>query len=272
MILILLLFLAVYTAAFSGYLVQNPDYSQLDADTLETMEFRQMQLGDWILSEPPDYDRLTALMISANYDLRPLKGENKNTENWQEIRRDLLRTKPEEYEALKQAYTMILSDISCFPVPLSVNAETPDITYSDTFGEGRTYGGERIHEGCDLMGNAMPRGFYPVLSMTAGTVEQVGWLEKGGWRIGIRTPSGAYFYYAHLYRYSRSWQTGDTVQSGTLLGFMGDSGYWSEGTVGMFDVHLHLGIYIPTEHYHELSVNPYWILRFSESFRTRADF
>ena len=122
------------------------------------------------------------------------------------------------------------------------------------------------------MGNAMPRGFYPVLAMTAGTVEQVGWLEKGGWRIGIRTPSGAYFYYAHLYSYSRSWQTGDTVQSGTLLGFMGDSGYGSEGTVGMFDVHLHLGIYIPTEHYHELSVNPYWILRFSESFRTRADF
>ena len=66
MILILLLFLAVYTAAFSGYLVQNPDYSQLDADTLETMEFRQMQLGYWILSEQPDYDRLTALMNSAN--------------------------------------------------------------------------------------------------------------------------------------------------------------------------------------------------------------
>ena len=45
MILILLLFLAVYTAAFSGYLVQNPDYSQLDADTLETMASRRTMTG-----------------------------------------------------------------------------------------------------------------------------------------------------------------------------------------------------------------------------------
>ena len=35
-----------------------------------------------------------------------------------------------------------------------------------------------------------------------------------------------------------------------------------ENTMGKFDVHLHLGIYIQTERMEELSVNPYWILRF----------
>ena len=45
---------------------------------------------------------------------------------------------------------------------------------------------------------------------------------------------------------------------------MGDTGYGEEGTSGKFAVHLHLGIYIRTEHTEELSVNPYWILRFLE--------
>ena len=64
--------------------------------------------------------------------------------------------------------------------------------------------------------------------MSSGTVEKVGWLELGGWRIGIRSPSGAYLYYAHLYSYSRDWKEGDTVEAGELLGFMGDSGYGRE--------------------------------------------
>ena len=61
---------------------------------------------------------------------------------------------------------------------------------------------------------------------------------------------------------------GDTVKAGQLLGFMGDSGYGKEeNTVGQFPVHLHVGIYIRTAHYEELSVNPYWILRFLEKRR-----
>ena len=46
---------------------------------------------------------------------------------------------------------------------------------------------------------------------------------------------------------------------------MGDTGYGkTEGTIGNFDVHLHLGIYIRTDHLEEMSVNPYWILRYLE--------
>ena len=104
--------------------------------------------------------------------------------------------------------------------------------------------------------------------MSDGVVERIGWLEMGGWRIGIRCPGGAYLYYAHLYDYARNFQEGDQVKAGELLGYMGDTGYGkTEGTTGNFDVHLHLGIYIKTDHNEEMSVNPFWILKYLEKRR-----
>ena len=102
------------------------------------------------------------------------------------------------------------------------------------------------------------RGRYPVVSMSDGVVTNIGWLEKGGYRIGITSPNGVYFYYAHLESYA-SVKEGDDIQAGELLGFMGDSGYGEEGTVGKFDVHLHLGIY-SWDTGEEISVNPYYVL------------
>lgn len=96
--------------------------------------------------------------------------------------------------------------------------------------------------------------------MTSGVVTNLGWLEQGGYRIGITSPSGGYFYYAHLDSYINI-SEGDTVYAGQLLGYMGDSGYGEEGTTGMFITHLHVGIYIEVDGV-EISVNPYWILRF----------
>ena len=46
-----------------------------------------------------------------------------------------------------------------------------------------------------------------------------------------------------------------------MLGYVGDSGYVEEGTVGQFAVHLHFGIYIQTADGREVSVDPYWILK-----------
>ena len=46
-------------------------------------------------------------------------------------------------------------------------------------------------------------GYYPVVSMTDGVVTEKGWLEKGGWRIGITAPTGAYFY-MHIWILMRS--------------------------------------------------------------------
>ena len=96
--------------------------------------------------------------------------------------------------------------------------------------EERSFGGERVHEGCDLFGGCGAADFYPIISMTDGSVEAVGWLPLGGYRIGIRSPSGGYFYYAHLSSYERDWKEGDSIKAGEILGFMGDTGYGSEGT------------------------------------------
>ena len=66
---------------------------------------------------------------------------------------------------------------------------------------------------------------------------------------------------------------GDQVKGGELLGFMGDSGYGEEeGTVGKFAVHLHLGIYIEDETGEEMSVNPYWVLKWLEGRRLKYQF
>ncbi|MCD7735636.1 MAG: M23 family metallopeptidase, partial [Lachnospiraceae bacterium] len=84
------------------------------------------------------------------------------------------------------------------------------------------------------------------------------------YRIGIRSGSGGYFYYAHLDSYAREFAIGESVYAGEQLGLMGDSGYGGEGTRGRFAVHLHLGIYIRTEQSEEISVNPYWVLRYAQ--------
>ncbi len=169
------------------------------------------------------------------------------------------------YRRLCGYYKAVLNDIRYFPVP-KLAGDNEDITYVDTWSELRSYGGKRRHEGCDIMAKNNIRGFYPIISITEGVIEKIGWLEQGGYRIGIRSSSGGYFYYAHLASYAEGMKEGDEVLAGQLLGFMGDSGYGKEGTIGQFDVHLHLGIYVQTEA-GELSVNPYSVLKLIEKNR-----
>ena len=93
-------------------------------------------------------------------------------------------------------------------------------------------------------------------------LEKVGWLPLGGYRIGIRSPGGGYFYYAHLSSYAREFQTGEQIKAGEVLGFLGDTGYGEEGTAGKFVPHLHLGIYVRTQTEEEHALNPYPVLQF----------
>lgn len=271
--MILLLILAVFQVIVTDYLITNPDFYQLDAYTWESDEFRAMNLGDHVAQmDTIDLDEITSLMIEQEYDLTGLSTE-KTLSGFDLVSKQLQSRRPAEYRKLRNAYAAIFQDLRYFPIPASTVQATSDISYEDGWMDSRTYGGDRHHEGCDIMGTAMPRGFYPVVSISDGVVEKIGWLEQGGWRIGIRTPSGIYLYYAHLYDYSQEFKEGDSVKAGQLLGFMGDSGYSAvEGTVGNFEVHLHLGIYLKTDHYEELSVNPYWILRYLEKYRLKYSY
>ncbi len=181
---------------------------------------------------------------------------------------------PEEEQArvYYELYENIWKDLEYFPVPLSTKNPDADIRFEDSWMFERSYGGSYGHEGTDLMPDTNVSGVYPVLSMTDGVVEKIGWLEKGGYRIGIRSVHDVYFYYAHLDSYARDFQPGDTVRAGELLGLMGDTGYGQEGTRGKFDVHLHVGIYVRTEQIPELAVNPYWFLKFLEARKLSYDY
>lgn len=173
----------------------------------------------------------------------------------------------EQARSYYELYENIWKDLEYFPVPLSTRNPNAQIQFEDSWMFERSYGGSYGHEGTDLMPDTNVAGVYPVLSMTDGVVEKIGWLEKGGYRIGIRGPHDGYFYYAHLDSYAKDFQTGDVVRAGDLLGFMGDTGYGQEGTRGKFDVHLHIGIYVRTGQIPELAVNPYWFLRYLEAHK-----
>ncbi len=150
-----------------------------------------------------------------------------------------------------------------FPVPVSTLDSSLETSYIDGWMCERNYAGKRRHEGTDIMASENKRGLYPVVSMTDGVITNLGWLEKGGYRIGITTEAGTYYYYAHLDSYANI-EEGMEVKAGELLGYMGDSGYGEEGTTGKFDVHLHVGIYF-YEDGSEVSVNPYHLLKFLEN-------
>lgn len=165
----------------------------------------------------------------------------------------------EVYDAeFRNIYESIVQDIRCFPVEKSYMQE---VEYVDSWYGERTFGGDRVHEGTDVMDKSNTPGRIPVVSMTDGVIRNMGWLKLGGWRIGIESPQGIYYYYAHLYSYASGLKPGNTIYAGQLLGFMGNSGYGEEGTTGMFDVHLHIGIYFYEENGKEISINPYSFLR-----------
>ena len=176
----------------------------------------------------------------------------------------------ETWEPYAVYYQKLLSGIKCFPV-VSDKKEKEGISFEDSWGMSRSYGGKRLHEGTDLMPPKNQRDTFAVVSVCDGVVEKIGWLELGGYRIGIRSKTGTYFYYAHLSSYAEGMKQGKTVKAGELLGYMGDSGYGKEGTVGKFPVHLHFGIYF-TAGDKEISVNPYPILKAMEKPLSTARF
>lgn len=135
---------------------------------------------------------------------------------------------------LYKHFKTINLDAHVFPVPTTYN-----YSYKGTWGANRGWGGRRIHEGTDLFADYGT----PVRSTSYGVIEVKGWNNFGGWRIGIRDNHNSYHYYAHLSSFSKSIKIGDIVKPGTIIGYVGSSGYGKEGTSGKFPPHLHYGIY-----------------------------
>lgn len=147
-------------------------------------------------------------------------------------------------------------------------------SHCDDFGVGRSFGFARKHLGHDLMGSLGT----PIVAVEGGIVEAMGWNRYGGWRIGIRSfDSKRYYYYAHLQKdhpFADGLATGDVVQAGDVIGFMGRTGYSDKENVNNIEtVHLHFGMQLvfdesQKECLSEIWIDVYDIVRLLESHRS----
>ena len=263
----------IFTTAMTYFILSLQDYDRdlakrnrllVTEDTIEELRSLKIsaeqleQFEEWAEENSVSrYEYLLAWLLTGE--------EKKDQLDWYVQHMDL---EMKDYETLMGYLMAVFEDLTYFPVPLSLVHTEAGVSYVDSWMFERTFGGKRGHEGTDIMADINKRGRYPVISMTDGVVEQVGWLTKGGYRLGIRSSHGGYFYYAHLYDYARDFQPGDLVKAGEWIGFMGDSGYSEvEGTVGNFDVHLHVGIYVNLPDGSEMSINPYVPLQYLEAHK-----
>lgn len=203
--------------------------------------------------------------ICRIYRQEPVRSSVKTKEAHIELLREMnleqLEREESAYQELnRQWMSQFLEEAKYFPIPISSTNPKQFVSYVNSWGMGRTYGGNRQHEGTDIMADYNVSGYYPVISVSDGVVEKIGWLELGGYRLLIRCQSGGKFYYAHLSGYAEGITEGTKVSAGQLIGYMGDTGYGAEGTTGKFPVHLHFGIYV-TYQGEEISVNPYYLLK-----------
>ncbi len=136
-------------------------------------------------------------------------------------------------------------------------------TYQNDYGNSRSFsmnGQGRSHEGIDIYANQ----WVPIFSVDDGRIVRMGWNTYGGWRLSIQSDNGIAFYYAHMAGYANGIKKGKWVKKGQLIGYAGSTGYGAEGTVGMFEPHLHFGMY-DTNTTRWKSLNPYWLLRWWET-------
>ena len=266
---ILFVFLAAFFCQIGLHEVYEEGKSErLHANTVQTVAFRRQYVTEEMESyiqkaEDPGRDLgIYWLETKFGYETFPWQISG---ETFQEREKRWKRNP--SYESYRNTCRAIWNTGKYFRIPVSEMPGSRFVSCAVSWMEERNYGGKRGHEGTDLMAGENVRGLYPIISITDGTVAKIGWLEKGGNRIGIWTEAGAYFYYAHLDSYANL-KVGDQVKAGQLLGFMGDTGYGEAGTKGMFPVHLHLGIYIYPDGT-EMSINPYAILKYAEQKKLR---
>lgn len=264
-VIILLCFISINIInSIAYYLVLlNSDVISMENEKIRDLDI-EVNLDD-IKKAANDYgineaEFLIVLTVSNNYKIDNSCLSKLDKSSFIKKRNILINKHPKDFQVLKRFYTGILNDIEYFPVAKSTSEKRKFVSYINSWGSERTYGGKRRHEGTDIMADDNVTGIYPVVSASCGTIINMGWLELGGYRIGILSDNGIYYYYAHLESFEASLKEGDTVKAGQLIGFMGNTGYSKvEGTSGKFDVHLHFGIYY-SDADREISYNPYWIL------------
>ena len=133
-------------------------------------------------------------------------------------------------------------------------------SHFDDFGASRSYGYQRLHSGHDMMGSVGT----PIACVETGVIEELGWNQYGGWRIGVRSLDGLrYYYYAHLRKdhpYQTALKKGDIVTGGAVIGYMGRTGYSvKENVNNIRETHLHWGMQLVFDESEKDGVTQLWI-------------
>lgn len=133
------------------------------------------------------------------------------------------------------AASRMLWDISRASPPIELPVPVQGVRarqIADTFGAPR--GRDRTHQGVDIFAK---RG-TPIVSATRGIVVSVRDGGLGGKQVWVLGPGRERHYYAHLDDWAADLSTGQVVQPGDVLGYVGTTGN-AQGT----PPHLHYGIY-----------------------------
>lgn len=271
---VLLIFLVIY---IKGLIFDTPKKGNINADNIAAFSF-----------SPDTFTSIRELSEKYSIDFYEMLSLYCMECSFYQSKEVNIRTKEEieqafvvNYKVIKNSYKSktikqysemlknTLEEVKYFPIMEDAGdgaSRDLDYIYSDSWGSVREYKGTRKHEGCDILDRENIRGRIAVCSMTDGVIENIGWNELGGYRLGIKTASGTYYYYAHLDRFAEGLEQGGTVTAGQLIGFMGDTGYGKkEGSKGNFAVHLHVGIMPDSKIKKDFWINPYPFLRYIES-------
>lgn len=165
-----------------------------------------------------------------------------------------------------EIYKQFIYDVKYFPI-----VKHKDYSFEQSWKESSLFEEKRLHYGVDIIDPKNSTGKVPIISMTNGVIENVGWNDTGGYRVGIRSTGGAYFYYAHLSELPTHLKKGDAINAGEYIGLMGNTGYGKEGTSGKVPVHLHIGIAVKNKEGKEFWINPYPVLQYIESSQIMAE-
>ncbi|GIP17172.1 L-Ala--D-Glu endopeptidase [Paenibacillus montaniterrae] len=188
--------------------------------------------GDGLASRSNDIDLLSSVLHLVGQH-----GHNKDNiliGLWDYYQNARAVKRIEQFHQLYEHYGKLDLFEHAFPLPLGST-----YSYRDTWGARRGWGGRRIHEGTDIFAGHGT----PVRSTCYGVIEVKGWNRYGGWRVGIRDLNNHYHYYAHLSGFTKELQSGQIVEPGQVIGWVGSSGYGKPGTSGKFPPHLHYGMY-----------------------------
>ncbi|CAI6038625.1 M23 family metallopeptidase [Cohnella sp. JJ-181] len=188
--------------------------------------------GDGQADRHNDVDRLYTVVRQTM--LQGPGADNMAIGLWEYYQNPRAVQRVQQFDKLYAAFGTLNLSKHAFPLPLN-----SVYSYRSTWGNRRGWGGVRVHEGTDIFAGQG----VPVRSTCYGVVEVKGWNKFGGWRIGIRDIDNLYHYYAHLSGFDKSIHTGDVVEPGRVIGWVGSSGYGRPGTQGKFPPHLHYGVY-----------------------------